>query len=115
MARGTDDYDGAWIEGGTARIPARGEPFGGPLLVDDTPPEIKVHLRREERKDGSFFAADNLAELYGRHQTALSEARKTTTLAGAKGLTERVLKAYDADVLTTVEGAPQRRGATALH
>ena len=106
MARGTDDYDGAWIEGGTARIPARGEPFGGPLLVDDTPPEIKVHLRREERKDGSFFAADNLAELYGRHQTALSEARKTTTLAGAKGLTERVLKAYDADVLTTVEGAP---------
>ena len=103
MARGTDDYDRAWIQGGTARIPARGEPFGGPLLVDDTPPEIKEHLRREERKEGSFFAADNLAGLYGRHQTALSEARKTTTLAGAKGLTERILKDYDADVLTSDE------------
>ena len=104
MARGTDDYDRAWIQGGTARIPARGEPFGGPLLVDDTPPEIKEHLRREERKEGSFFAADNLAGLYGRHQTALSEEfRKTTTLAGAKGLTERILKDYDADVLTSDE------------
>ena len=103
MARGTDDYDRAWIQGGTARIPARGEPFGGPLLVDDTPPEIKEHLRREERKEGWFFAADNLAGLYGRHQTALSEARKTTTLAGAKGLTERILKDYDADVLTSDE------------
>ena len=106
MTRRMDNYDGAWIQGGTARIPARGEPFGGPPLIDDTPPEIKEHLKREDLKEGAFYAADKLAELYGSHQAALAEARKTTTLAGAKGLTERTLKAYDDDVLAAAEAAP---------
>ena len=101
------DYDeGAWIQGGTARIPARGEPFGGPVVVDDTPPEIKEHRKREENKDNWAFRAGNLADVYGRNYTTFAEARKTMTLAEAKGLTERSLKTYDADVLAIAEGAP---------
>ncbi len=101
------DYDeGAWIQGGTARIPARGEPFGGPIVVDDTPPEIKEHRKREEYKDGLFYEVENLAQLYGDHHTTLAEARKTMPLADATGFRERSLKAYDADVLAKAEGAP---------
>ena len=47
MTERSDDYSGAWIQGGTARIPAPGEPGGRPVVVDDTPPEIKEHLRTE--------------------------------------------------------------------
>ena len=106
MTERRDNYDGAWIQGGTARIPARGEPFGGPVVVDDTPPEIKEHRKREENKDNWAFRAGNLADVYERNYTAFAEARKTMTLADAKGFTERSLKAYDADVLAIAEGAP---------
>ena len=101
------EYDGvAWIQGGTARIPARGEPGGGPIMVDDTSPEIKEHLKREAYKDGLFYGVENLVNIYGAHQPALAKERNATTLAGAKGLTERTLEAYDADVLTAAEAAP---------
>jgi hypothetical protein len=106
MTERSDDYSGAWIQGGTARIPAPGEPGGRPVVVDDTPPEIKEHLRREAHKDGILYELDNLAKLYGDHLTAFAEARKTMTLADAKGFTERSLKVYDADVLASAEGAP---------
>ncbi len=106
MTRRTDYDDGAWIQGGTARIPARGESFGGPIVVDDTPPEIKEHRKREEYNDGLFYEVENLAQLYGEHHTTLAEARKTMPLADAKGFRDRTLKAYDADVLAKAEGAP---------
>ena len=67
MANRSDDYDGAWIQGGTARIAARGEPGCGPVVVDDTPPELKEHLKREENKDAWSFRSQNLARLYGDH------------------------------------------------
>ena len=75
-------------------------------MVDDTPPEIKEHLKREAYRDGLFYGVENLVKIYGAHQPALAKERNTTTLAGAKGLTERTLKAYDADVLAAAEGAP---------
>ena len=106
MTKRRDYDDGAWIQGDTARIPARGEPFGGPVVVDDTPPEIKEHLKKEEYNDGLFYEVENLAQLYGEHHTTLAEARKTMPLADAKGFRDRTLKAYDADVLAKAEGAP---------
>ena len=75
-------------------------------MVDDTPPEIKEHRKREEYKDGLFYEVEHLAQLYGEHHTTLAEARKTMPLADAKGFRERTLKAYDADVLAKAEGAP---------
>ncbi|MDP6884679.1 MAG: hypothetical protein QF830_11120, partial [Rhodospirillales bacterium] len=105
MADRFDDDGGAWIEGGTARIPARGEP-GGPLLADDTPPELSEHLKNEENKDAWAFGAGNTARLYGDHDTKFAEARKTMNLAEGKGFTERSLKVFDADVLARAKGAP---------
>ena len=46
MANRSDDYDGAWIHGGAARIAARGEPGGGPIEFDDTPPELNSPLTK---------------------------------------------------------------------
>ena len=86
MANRSDDYDGAWIQGGTARIAARGGPGGGPIEFDDTPPELKEHMKREENKDTWSFRSENLARLYGDHYTPFAEARKTMGLGDAKGL-----------------------------
>ena len=106
MANRSDDYDGAWIQGGTARIAARGGPGGGPIEFDDTPPELKEHMKREENKDTWSFRSENLARLYGDHYTPFAEARKTMGLGDAKGFTERSLTVFDADVLATAKSAP---------
>ena len=106
MANRSDDYDGAWIQGGTARIAARGEPGGGPIEFDDTPPELKEHMKREENKDAWSFRSENLARLYGDHYTPFAEARKTMGLGAAKGFTDRSLTVFDADVLATAKSAP---------
>ena len=106
MANRSDDYDGAWIQGGTARIAARGEPGGGPIEIDDTPPELKEHMKREENKDTWSFRSETLARLYGDHYTPFAEARKTMSLGDAKGFTERSLTVFDADVLATAKSAP---------
>ena len=106
MANRSDDYDGAWIQGGTARIAARGEPGGGPIEFDDTPPELKEHMKREDNKDIWSFRSETLARLYGDHYTPFAEARKTMSLGDAKGFTERSLTVFDADVLATAKSAP---------
>ena len=106
MANRSDDYEAAWIQGGTARIAARGEPGGGPIEIDDTPPEHKEHQKREDNKDTWSFRSENLARLYGDHYTPFAEARKTMGLGDAKGFTERSLTVFDADVLATAKSAP---------
>ena len=109
------DEDGrVWIQGGTARIPAPGEPGGGPPLFDDTPPELKEHLKREENKDNWSFRSESLAQLYGDHYTPFAEALKTMGLGDAKGFTDRSLEVYDADGRGAGQGRAQRRGAAAL-
>ena len=85
MTERSDNYEGAWIQGGTARIPARGEPFGGPVVVDDTPPELKAHLKSQENKDAWAFRSSHTARLYADHYTKFAEAMKTMDLADAKG------------------------------
>jgi hypothetical protein len=101
-----DDDGRAWIQGGTARIPAPGEPGGGPVVFDDTPPELMEHQKREEDKDVRTFRANHTAQLYGDHYSKFAEARKTMNLADARGLTERSLKAFDADFLARAKSAP---------
>jgi hypothetical protein len=101
-----DDDGRAWIQGGTARIPAPGEPGGGPVVFDDTPPELMEHRKREEDKDARAFRANHTAQLYGDHYAKFAGARKTMKLADARGLTERSLKALDADILARAKAAP---------
>ena len=101
------DEDGrVWIQGGTARIPAPGEPGGGPAVFDDTPPELKEHLKREENKNDWSFRSGALAQLHGDHYGAFAEARKTMGLGDANGFAEWTLKTFDADVVARAEGAP---------
>ena len=45
MPERRDNYDGAWIQGTTAHIPTRGASYSGPVVVDDTPPEVKEQLK----------------------------------------------------------------------
>ncbi len=106
MAHRIDDDGSVWIQGGTARIPAPGEPGGGPVVIDDTPPALKEHRKREEDKDARAFRANHTAQLYGDHYTSFAEARKTMNLAEGRGLTERSLKAFDTDFLARAKAAP---------
>jgi hypothetical protein len=106
MEHRIDDDGGVWIQGGTAPIPAPGEPGGGPVVIDDTPPELKEHRKREEDRDARAFRANHTAQLYGDHYTKFAEAKKTMNLADSRGLTERSLKAFDADFLARAKAAP---------
>jgi hypothetical protein len=106
MAHRFDDDGRAWVQGGTAPIPAPGEPGGGPVVFDDTSPELKEHREREEEKDNSASTAVNLAKTYENNYPKIAEERRTMTLAEAEGFRKRRMKAFDADVQAMAEAAP---------
>jgi hypothetical protein len=106
MAHRFDDDGRARIQGGTARIPAPGEPGGGPVVLDDTPPELKEHLKREQYKDDIFEPTKFLVEAYEKNYPKIAEERRTMTLAEAEGFRNRRMKAFDADVRAMAEAAP---------
>ncbi len=106
MAHRIDDDGSVWIQGDTARIPAPGEPGGGPVVFDDTPPELKEHLKREQYKDDIFEPTKLLVEAYENSYPKIAEERRTMTLAEAEGFRNRRMKAFDADVRAMAEAAP---------